>query len=243
MGEVKKEIISQAEFARRIGVNKCQVTRALQRGRITLDKKTKKIDYKKAKAEWNQNRTDSLATKGTANNAKPKIPKLPKVSDIIYPIGIPTTPGFEDINDDSSENKDDDSTEIGKPPKRNTIAWQDYRIKKAKASQEESKEKIYRGELIPKKDMIGVITSTLNAIKRGVLALPSRTSLDILGIVKGLVLDKGIKFNEGEWAELQTEIKNVMETETHTILTDIKTKNEELDEEAENIAKKYRNKK
>ena len=242
MKKTKAEFISQIEFARRMGVDKSQVTRAIQRGRINLDKKRKKINYLVAKDSWNENRVDSLAGKNRANNSKIHLPSKPNVSAIIETTDIPAIPDFENINNEPEEEIEPEE-DIGKPPKRNTIAWQDYRIKKAKASQEESKEKIYRGELIPKKDMIGVITTTLTGIKMGVLALPSRTSLDILSIVKGLVISKGLNFNEGEWAELQTEINNIMETETHTILTDIKNKNKELDGEAENIAKKYRTKK
>jgi|GEM_PF-2510396 hypothetical protein len=247
MGKIKNELISQAEFARRMGVNKSQVTRGLQRGRINLDKKTGKIDWLKAKESWGDNRVDSLASQGIANNSKQrkrKTPSIPDISDIAKIPDIPVTPDFDDINNDSSDSeKPESSDDIGKPPKRDTVAWQDYRIKKAKASQEESKEKIYRGELIPKADMVGVITTTLSAIKAGILALPSRTSLDILGIIKGAMIAKGMEFNEGDWAMFQTDIKNIMEKETHTILTDIQTKHDELDREAETIAKKYRSKK
>jgi hypothetical protein len=244
MEKLKTEFVSQAEFARRMGIHRSQVTRAIQRGRISLDKKTNKINYLKSKEEWGSNRVDSLASQGIANNTRVRLPIKPNISDIAKPPQFPKDINFNDlVNNDVEDDDTVPTSELGKPPKKNTIAWQDYRIKKAKASQEESKEKIYSGELIPKKDMIGVITATLTGIKMGVLALPSRTVLDILGIVKGVVINKGIELNEGEWAEFQTEIKNIMETETHTILTDIKNKNAELDKEAENIAKKYRTKK
>lgn len=228
----KRELISQAEFARRVEVNRSQVSRAIKRGRIEYARGTKLIDYEKAKSLWEENRTDNLAGTGRANNQSPHRP-LPPVRE------IPEVEEVDDVDDDTSQDTSNEG-EIGKPPKRNTIAYQDYREKKAKADRQEMKAEIERGNLLPKPDIIGFMAAVLGGLKSGIVSLPNRTALDVWGIVKGFLVERGLDIEEGDAAELQSRIQNKMVEESHAILTDIGKRRKKLESEVEKIAKKYR---
>lgn len=238
MARVKKELITQSEFARRMGVNKSQVTRAKARGRIELDKKTGMIDWLTQKERWEDNRSDSLSGSGKANNQKTSLERgVPPVSD------IPPVDEVESLDDmqeeqakavDAQKPQDDD----GKIPKKNTIAFQDWRERKARADRLEAKLKVELGLLVPKNEVIGVILATLGGLKNGVKALPNRTALDIWGVVKEWCVKNQIPVNDDASADLQTEIRNTLERETNSILTDIQKQKETLDKEADEIASK-----
>jgi transcriptional regulator with XRE-family HTH domain len=234
----KKELITQSEFARRMGVNKSQVTRAKARGRIELDRKTGLIDWLTQKDRWEDNRSDSLSGSGKANNQKTSLERgLPAVGDIPP---VEDVEGIDDIQDEVARSVDAQKPvdDEGKIPKKNTIAYQDWRERKARADRLEAKLKVEIGELIPKNEVIGVILATLGGLKNGVKALPNRTALDIWGIVKEWCIKNDAPINDDASADLQTEIKNILEKETNTILTDIQTQKKALDKEAEEIAKK-----
>jgi len=236
MARTKKELITQAEFARRMGINRSQVTRGVQRGRIELDKKTGMINFLTEKERWEENRSDSLSGSGTANNKKTSLEKgLPPVPEIPPVDEVENLDVEEELSKKIDAQKPDDE---GKIPKKNTIAYQDWRERKAKADRLEAKLKVELGLLIPKNEVIAVILATLGGLKNGVKALPNRTALDIWGIVKAWCINNGITINDDASADLQTEIKNTIEKETNSILTDIQAHKEELDKEAEEIAKK-----
>jgi len=232
----KRELVSQAEFARRVGVDRSQVSRAIKRGRIEYARGTKLIDYKKAKSLWEENRTDNLAGTGRANNTVKHRP-LPPVRDVP---DVEDVENIDDIDDEDDRNAQTSNDEIGKPPKRNTIAYQNYREKKAKADRQEMKAEIERGNLLPKPDIIGFMSSVLGGLKSGIVSLPNRTALDVWGIVKGFLIERGLEIEEGDAAELQSRIQNKMVEESHAILTDIGKRRKELESEVEKIAKKYR---
>jgi len=237
MAKTKKELITQAEFARRMGINRSQVTRGVQRGRIELDKKTGMINFLTEKERWEENRSDSLSGNGTANNKKTSLEKgLPPVPEIPPVDEVENLDVEEELSKKIDAQKPEDDE--GKIPKKNTIAYQDWRERKAKADRLEAKLKVELGLLIPKNEVIAVILATLGGLKNGVKALPNRTALDIWGIVKAWCINNGITINDDASADLQTEIKNTIEKETNSILTDIQAHKEELDKEAEEIAKK-----
>ncbi|MFA6845181.1 MAG: hypothetical protein WCR02_05600 [Sphaerochaetaceae bacterium] len=237
MARTKKELITQAEFARRMGINRSQVTRGVQRGRIELDKKTGMINFLTEKERWEENRSDSLSGSGTANNKKTSLEKgLPPVPEIPPVDEVENLDVEEELSKKIDAQKPEDDE--GKIPKKNTIAYQDWRERKAKADRLEAKLKVELGLLIPKNEVIAVILATLGGLKNGVKALPNRTALDIWGIVKAWCINNGITINDDASADLQTEIKNTIEKETNSILTDIQAHKEELDKEAEEIAKK-----
>jgi hypothetical protein len=237
----KRRYITKAEFAALMGVNRSQVTRAVKSGRIN-ETKSGKIDWKQASEDWENNRSDHLAGTGRANNAKPKGKNL-------YMEGLPTIPpiktmedmgDMEDIDDDHEKTAPVDPDDIGKPPKRNTRAWEDYRERKAKADWAEMRVRKEKGELLERTDVLAVYGATLNGLKTGVLSLPQRTTMKIMGIVKEWMATQNIAVDANRLIFLEKSVQDAVAAESHFVLTDILHKIENVTQEADTIAEKRR---
>lgn len=240
MNEPKKKYITKTEFAALMGVNKSQVSRAVAKGRINVTP-SGRIDWKKAKDDWEDNRSDNLSGTGRANNAKPKgrnlsmdgIPKIPPVKPM-DDIGE-----MDDIAE-GEELKNVDPEDIGKPPKRGTRAWEDYREKKAKAEWAEMRVRKQKGELLERNDVIAVYGATLNGLKTGVLSLPQRTTMKIMGNIKEWLALNGVQIDANKFVFLEKQVEQTVIGEAHYVLTDILHKTENVTQEADTIAEKNR---
>ena len=240
MTEPKKRYITQTEFATLIGVNKSQVSRAVKNGRINVTP-SGRIDWKQAKEAWEDNRTDNLSGTGRANNAKPKGKNL-------YMEGLPKIPPVKPMEDmgemddlsDGEEAKPVDPDDIGKPPKRGTRAWEDYREKKAKAEWAEMRVRKQKGELLERNDVIAVYGATLNGLKTGVLSLPQRTTMKIMGNLKEWLAVNGVQVDANKFVFLEKQVEQTVTGEAHFVLTDILHKIENPEQEADRIAEKNR---
>lgn len=241
MTEPKKRYITKAEFAAFMGVNKSQVTRAVKSGRVS-ETPSGRIDWKRAREDWENNRSDNLSGTGRANNAKPKGKNL-------YMEGLPTIPpiktmedmgDMEELDDASPAAKPADPDEIGKPPKRNTRAWEDYRERKAKADWAEMRVRKQKGELLERNDVIAVYGATLNGIKTGILSLPQRTTMKIMGSLKEWLSINGVQVDSSKFVFLEKQVEQLVTAESHYILTDILHKIENISQEADKIAEKSR---
>jgi hypothetical protein len=167
------------------------------------------------------NRSDHLAGTGRANNAKPKGKNL-------YMEGLPTIPpiktmedmgDMEDIDDDHEKTAPVDPEDIGKPPKRNTRAWEDYRERKAKADWAEMRVRKEKGELLERTDVLAVYGATLNGLKTGVLSLPQRTTMKIMGIVKEWMATQNIAVDANRLIFLEKSVQDAVAAEI-TLRTD-----------------------
>jgi len=240
MNEPKKKYITKTEFAALMGVNKSQVSRAVAKGRINVTP-SGRIDWKKAKDDWEDNRSDNLSGTGRANNAKPKgrnlsmdgIPKIPPVKPM-------DDIGEMDDIEEGEELKNVDPEDIGKPPKRGTRAWEDYREKKAKAEWAEMRVRKQKGELLERNDVIAVYGATLNGLKTGVLSLPQRTTMKIMGNIKEWLALNGVQIDANKFVFLEKQVEQTVIGEAHYVLTDILHKTENVTQEADTIAEKNR---
>lgn len=240
MNEPKKKYITKTEFAALMGVNKSQVSRAVAKGRIN-ETPSGRIDWKKAQEDWENNRSDNLSGTGRANNVKPRGKNL-------YMEGIPHIPPVKPMDDigemddiaEGEELKDVDPDDIGKPPKRGTRAWEDYREKKAKAEWAEMRVRKQKGELLERNDVIAVYGATLNGLKTGVLSLPQRTTMKIMGNIKEWLATNGVQIDANKFVFLEKQVEQTVIGEAHFVLTDILHKIENPTQEADTIAEKNR---
>lgn len=218
----KGRFISKAEFARYLGVNRSQVTRAVQSGRIR-ETRSGTIEWRKAEKDWEDNRSDSLAGTGEANN-KPRTP-LPSSN-------MPRLPTYDSI--DSFD--DLDTEEIGKPPARNTRAYEDYREKKAKADWAELRVQEKQGELLNRNDVIAVYGAVLGGIKTGVLSMPQRISLNATATMREWLKNHRLQVEEGALVILEKMVQEIVANETHYVLTDLAQRLDDIELEANTIA-------
>lgn len=237
--EPKRRYITKTEFATFMGVNKSQVTRAVKSGRIS-ETPSGRIDWKKAKDDWENNRSDTLSGTGRANNSKGKplftesIPSIPSIKT------MGDMGNMEDIDDDHEKTAPVDPEDIGKPPKRNTRAYEDYREKKAKAEWAEMRVRKEKGELLERTDVLSVYGATLNGLKTGVMSLPQRTTMKVMGVIKEWMATQNIAVDANKTIFLEKSVQDAITGEAHFVLTDILHKIENVTQEADTIAEKRR---
>lgn len=237
--EPKRRYITKAEFAALMGVNRSQVTRAVQSGRIS-ETASGRIDWKQAREDWENNRSDHLAGTGMANNRKKRAagPPLPGVPNVPRPDDLDDFGDMDDIDSDAPKTAEPE--DIGKPPKRNTRAYEEYREKKAKADWAEMKVRKEKGELLERTDVLAVYGATLNGLKTGVLSLPQRTTMKIMGVVKEWMATQNIAVDANRLIFLEKSVQDAVAAESHFVLTDILHKIENVTQEADTIAEKRR---
>lgn len=226
----KGRFITKAEFARYMGVHRSQVSRAVKSGRIR-ETSSGTIEWRKAEKEWELNRSDSLAHTGTANNTKPKKEPTPSTKGM----GTASLPSIDSM--DSMDSPDDlDTAEIGKPPARNTRAYEDYREKKAKADWAELRVQEKRGELLDRNDVIAVYGAVLGGIKTGVLSMPQRIGLTATSTIHKWLKDHRLDVNEGALTILEKMLQEIVASEAHYVLEDLAKRIQNIELEANTIA-------
>lgn len=224
MGRNGKELITQSEFAKRMGVSAAQVSIAVKTGRIAYAKGTKLLDFENAKSDWEANRSDHLAGTGTANIPKtgktakggkgsslPKVRKIPEIKPI---------PPIDDGDDE----------EDGNEPRSGKFMVYKTRQMKAKAEREEMKAAQERGELIAKSDVLTVFFTFLVGIKNGIVAVPER--------VVGLINAATDQYKD-EPEKLKARVYEVLREEHNRILDDLANLELGADKEIEKIAHKH----
>lgn len=239
MSDPKRRYITKSEFAAYMGVNRSQVTRAVKSGRIK-ETKSGKIDWKQAREDWENNRTDNLSGSGRANNRKrygppieavPSVPRIQKIDDV---------DNMDDMENDPNAPTTSNPEDIGKPPKKNTRAYAEYRERLAKAEWAEIKVRKEKGELLERNDVIAVYGATLNGLKTGILSLPQRTTMKLMGSIKEWLAINGVHVDVNKFVFLEKQIEQMVTGECHFVLTDIIHKMENLEQEADQIAEKRR---
>lgn len=211
------ELITQAEFARRVGVNRSQVTLAVKSGRIKKARGTNLIDFDTESKKWESNRSDSLAGTGTANITRKSVPNIGRKRSVPSVTEVETLdidkPSYDDMDDD-----DDDST----------LTAQKVRKLKADAERVELKLAQEKGDLISKDDVLNVYFTFLVAIKNSITAAPDR----IVGEIQAALT----AFRD-EPDMLNTRVYEILKAEHNAILDEVKVRLSTAKEEAEKIAK------
>ena len=211
------ELITQAEFARRMGVDRSQVTLAVKSGRIKKAKGTNLIDFGTESKKWESNRSDSLAGTGTANITRKSVPNIGRKRSVPSVTEVETLdidkPSYDDMDDD-----DDDST----------LTAQKVRKLKADAERVELKLAQEKGDLISKDDVLNVYFTFLVAIKNSITAAPDR----IVGEIQAALT----AFRD-EPDMLNTRVYEILKAEHNAILDEVKVRLSTAKEEAEKIAK------
>jgi predicted XRE-type DNA-binding protein len=215
-----RELVTQAEFARRIGVNKSQVSLAMRSGRLKFARGTKLLDWDKSKVAWELNRSDTLAGTGRANTPDKKISAIGNLRP------VKNVKDVDSLDIDHPQNDDDeDDTDT----KDDTLTFQKTRKTKADAERVELRLAQEKGELIAKEDVLGVYYTILVTLKNSILATPDR----IVGEVQAVI---------EEWkdnpAMLKTKVYEVLKVEHTRILSDIADKIAEAGTEADKITVK-----
>lgn len=213
------ELITQAEFARRVGVDRSQVTLAVKSGRIKKAKGTNLIDFDTESKKWESNRSDSLAGTGTANITRKSVPNIGRKRSVPSVTEVETLdidkPSYDDMDDD---NDDDDST----------LTAQKVRKLKADAERVELKLAQEKGDLISKDDVLNVYFTFLVAIKNSITAAPDR----IVGEIQA-----ALTAFKDEPDMLNTRVYEILKVEHNAILDEVKVRLSTAKEEAEKIAK------
>lgn len=213
------ELITQAEFARRVGVDRSQVTLAVKSGRIKKAKGTNLIDFDTESKKWESNRSDSLAGTGTANITRKSVPNIGRKRSVPSVTEVETLdidkPSYDDMGDD---NDDDDST----------LTAQKVRKLKADAERVELKLAQEKGDLISKDDVLNVYFTFLVAIKNSITAAPDR----IVGEIQA-----ALTAFKDEPDMLNTRVYEILKAEHNAILDEVKVRLSTAKEEAEKIAK------
>lgn len=211
------ELITQAEFARRVGVDRSQVTLAVKSGRIKKAKGTNLIDFDTESKKWESNRSDSLAGTGTANITRKSVPNIGRKRSVPSVTEVETLdidkPSYDDMDDD-----DDDST----------LTAQKVRKLKADAERVELKLAQEKGDLISKDDVLNVYFTFLVAIKNSITAAPDR----IVGEIQAALT----AFRD-EPDMLNTRVYEILKAEHNAILDEVRVRLSTAKEEAEKIAK------
>lgn len=208
-----KELITQAEFARRVGVSKVQVGTAIKTGRIKFARGTKKIDYEAALKLWQANRTDSLAGTGTANNTV-RVPSIGKIQKV------------RDVKEVDSFSDEDDGEVVDE-----SLTAQKIRKTKADAERVELKLAQEKGELIAKSDVLSVFFAFLVSLKNSIVATPERVVGDIQAAIE--------QYPDNPLM-LKAKVYELLRTEHNRILEDIEDLIEKSTAEVQKIADKYR---
>lgn len=239
MSDPKRRYITKTEFATLMGVNKSQVTRAVKSGRVN-ETPSGRIDWKKAQEDWEGNRSDNLSGTGRANNSKGEPLRMDGIPPISPIKGMGDMGEMEEIDESYEAPVPTDPEDIGKPPKRNTRAYEDYREKKAKAEWAEMRVRKQKGDLLERNDVIAVYGATLNGIKTGILSLPQRTTMKIMGSLKEWLAINGVQVDGNKFIFLEKQVEQLVTGEAHYVLTDILHKIENITQEADKIAEKNR---
>jgi hypothetical protein len=226
------DFITQAEFARRMGVHRSQVTLALKSGRIEFAIGTTKIDFDKSKRQWESNRTDTLSGTRTSNkkigcktpgsdmDPNEKVPEIGKIKDIGKVLEV------DGLGLDDEPDSDDDSDQGD-----NTFNAQKIREIKAKAGRQELKLEQEKGDLIAKGDVLKVYFTFLIAIKNSILATPDR----VVGAIQAAVEEY---VNDPE--QMRTSVYGILRQEHVRILQGMEERLKTAGAEAEKIAKMHR---
>lgn len=211
------DLITQAEFARRVGVNKSQVTLAVKSGRIKKARGTDFIDYETEAKKWEANRSDTLAGTGTANVTRRAVPNIgykkdvPKVKDV-------SDLDINKLSDDDMDGDEDDDT----------LNAQKVRKLKADAERVELKLAQEKGDLISKDDVLTVYFTFLVSIKNSINAAPDR----IVGEIQA-----AITANKDNPDALNTRVYEILKAEHNAILEEVKERLSTAKAEADKIAK------
>lgn len=227
----RTKYISKSEFAKLIGVNKSQVTRACQSGRIKENAKGM-IDWKQAAIDWDASRSDSLAGTGRANNKKkvktglpePTIPDVPDYSD------VDNIPGSDDTDLPKSSDDADGEMTLLKAKIDNTIVATDRQRIRLNYEQ---------GVSIDRDDALLVYVAILGGIKTGVLSLPARYAQGTMRVIDKHLSKLGIAIASADRAALLGAITTMATKEANYVLEQVKSNMEKSDDETKKIAERY----
>nr|WP_319775968.1 hypothetical protein [uncultured Sphaerochaeta sp.] len=231
----RTKYISKAEFAKLIGVNRSQVTRACQSGRIK-ESKEGKIDWKQATIDWESSRSDSLAGTGRANNkAKARSRKVktglpePTVKDIPDYSDVDNMPEEDDYYAPKNSESDDDITLVKAKIDKEVVTTDRQRIRL----------NYEKGVSIDRDDALLVYIAILNGVKTGVLSLPARYAQGTMRIIDKHLSNAGVKITSAQRAKMLGEITTMAAKEANYVLTQVRANMEKSDEETKKIVERY----
>lgn len=229
----KTKYISKAEFAKLIGVNRSQVTRACQSGRIK-ESKAGKIDWKQATIDWESSRSDSLAGTGRANNkarsrkVKTGLPE-PTVKDIPDYSDVDEMPEEDDYYTPKDGGTDDDITLVKAKIDKEVVTTDRQRLRL----------NYEKGVSLDRDDALLVYIAILNGIKTGVLSLPARYAQGTMRIIDKHLANAGVKITSAQRAKMLGEITTMASKEANYVLTQVRANMEKSDEETKKIVERY----
>lgn len=236
MGAKKKvEYVTQAEFARKIGTSRQNVSYALKRGTIKLSANGL-LNYERQKKAYDENRNLSQVRERTPSKQvakKPKKAKKPRKSkpkdDEIKP--IKNIPGMGNMGSiplyeyDSDYSGDEDDT----GPKKGSYAYNQNRKIAIEADRHELKYATELGQVIPTDVALAIAGSKMMSIKDALLAMPSRTT----GIIEAAVKTKATGWKDGQEELLSSAITNILKDAVNDVLSALAASVDSLPEEVE----------
>lgn len=205
----KHEYITQAEFARRVGVNRKQVTLAVQSGRIQVSNVTNNrgnflIDWEEQKDNWDANRRDQTRFSR---------PRVTEVAEKIHDIS--------DVADEVSSRtpKDPKHFSIEEKIKGEPGSYQYEATRKTMYDAERNRLKFLQEiqQLLPFDEAVALFYEILISLRDNIMAMAARNAGTLTARVKRLVKE----WNDGGEDEIEHVISNAFTDAGKLILAEI----------------------
>lgn len=227
----RTKYISKSEFAKLIGVNKSQVTRACQSGRIKENAKGM-IEWKQAAIDWDASRSDSLAGTGRANNKKKVKTGLPSPT-------IPDVPDYSDVDDIPDSDDSEFPKDEGSPDDEMTLLKAKIEKEVVTTERQQIRLNYEKGASIDRDDALLVYIAILGGVKTGVLSLPARYAQGTMRVIDKHLSKLGIAIASADRAALLGAITTMATKEANYVLEQVKSNMEKSDDETKKIAERY----
>lgn len=222
----KVEYVTQAEFARKIGTSRQNISYALKRGTIKLSSNGL-INFERQKRAYEENRNlsqvrERMPSKQVAKKPKKKkttkTPKTSKYEEDIKPIkNVPGIRPVSSLNNIPLSTYDDEYSgedeNIG--PKIGTYAYNQNRKIAIEADRIELKYASELGQVIPTNVALLIAGSKLMSIKDALLAMPSRTT----GLIEADIKTKVETWKDGQEEILANTITNILKDAVNDVLS------------------------
>ena len=217
--KMEDKYISQAEFARRVGITRQAVTYLLKSGVIRLSNKYEnKINYDTMKRAYDKNRNMSQVRVRTPK-AKPKAKKS-KNGDIKPIRNIPNMGSMKNIP------LDDDDYDA---PIAGSLADNQNRKISAEADRHELKFAQELGDVMPTEVALLIAGDKMRSIKEAMLSMPSKTT----GLIVADVKTKVDVWKDGQLELLSNSVSNILKSSIEDVLAALSASSDSLPKDVE----------
>ncbi len=196
-----RELITGAEFARRVNADRSAITRAVQRGRIKYYRNTKRFDWKTQEREWYENTTQPVHTEAVIAEKK---------------AGRNGNPAGPEWNHEDGEENDEENHE-GNEDKTYTY-WKSKREKEAYLKIRRENEEAQK-ELIPRRIINMVLFPFIRSIREAITSIPDRCGASLAADIRALMPDS-VKVDQDTIIRtthlaLEQELRNILNEVAH----------------------------